>query len=1062
MTAKQRRDTLSMWEGGDASDAPVMIATKAFGLGIDRPDVSLVVQMGLADDIAEWWQMSGRAARSEGARGLSVTFVHPRFVTERLRIVRPTHESDLSSMVELINFLSSPGCLRERALTFLGGSATGKDRVVCCSRCELVGNSSELRPPLNALWTASTLPLLSQLSSLGFDDPVSWKRAFEIDLADLPPPFDNRTNYAHALIAAIGHGAVRLQFAADGRGVRPRVQVAPVTLTHFLGCGQGPFTILPNGGFSASAPSTTAADHSLLCSWRHLCAAEEKMVASYREWLSFTTTALDAPPLPPSAIERLRALMPHRSTADGLTPRGEAATEEAALDRELGGLLGGASSQVSREVSPAEATDASSDETPWEDWEPEWDEEEWEFQEEQLEEEQGFAEPSLEEEELERQLVLGSSPGQPVTPRPNVPGVKRTSLSNRMSTPRHKRVSEPADEALNIRLFHREGDGEHDLVTPMDTKPTSSTIGLASSTISPPTVVPTPSTISPPTVVPTPSTVLPSWSTPDSSPPPSLPPTPPASGDEMEEDSLEEDGGEEDFANWFGYYWSGFHRTNDAKKTREENISEHSRNPPRGSSTSRQRAVFDLYSHCNFRDIPPAIRHHALFALLLQAFTQASGGMNDLSMPAVVYERPTYFLGAAKTPPVNFISEATVQPATPVPSRRRPPAHGDSDSPSMRVQPAVHDLQREGKMHAALLVSLHDTAVAMLGVVMSYAEYATAHDQGARLLWEIGELNRIHHTGVTKLWRTVHPPSRRAWAKNAAWYLRGCGDVKLKGAFQDEFEHVLANSEKAAAELVDWIDTEPLHDRVRLRRLHECLEGHDLMKVVLDAGMQIAKRGIRSGVANKTTGTKRDEMAATEGSVGEETEAAIADDEGDDVPNSDDEDDNTRAAQTLIAYAAQPGLMGPPPASSLPRADDDSPMSDVNPESETAEWTSECATCRERKGKECFSKKTFERYTRHTQEGRATQAPRCLDCIEASKAKTTKERAWRYNLGILNMSELAMIGNREKGTKLKELRHLLDFGTQVCSCGTHPHVTVGPAPLVHARRHLYMLDATCG
>ena len=84
MTAKQRRDTLSMWEGGDASDAPVMIATKAFGLGIDRPDVSLVVQMGLADDIAEWWQMSGRAARSEGARGLSVTFVHPRFVTERL------------------------------------------------------------------------------------------------------------------------------------------------------------------------------------------------------------------------------------------------------------------------------------------------------------------------------------------------------------------------------------------------------------------------------------------------------------------------------------------------------------------------------------------------------------------------------------------------------------------------------------------------------------------------------------------------------------------------------------------------------------------------------------------------------------------------------------------------------------------------------------------------------------------------------------------------------------------------------------------------------------------
>ena len=83
---------------------------EAFGLGIDRPDVTLVVHMGLPDDVNEWWQMCGRAARGEGVRGLAVTFVHPRFLLDRLRVLRPQSEDDFSQVLELCRFLCSPGC----------------------------------------------------------------------------------------------------------------------------------------------------------------------------------------------------------------------------------------------------------------------------------------------------------------------------------------------------------------------------------------------------------------------------------------------------------------------------------------------------------------------------------------------------------------------------------------------------------------------------------------------------------------------------------------------------------------------------------------------------------------------------------------------------------------------------------------------------------------------------------------------------------------------------------------------------------------------------------------
>ena len=46
------------------NDPPIMVATVAFGLGIDRPDVRFVIIAGMAPSLSLFAQMAGRAGRN--------------------------------------------------------------------------------------------------------------------------------------------------------------------------------------------------------------------------------------------------------------------------------------------------------------------------------------------------------------------------------------------------------------------------------------------------------------------------------------------------------------------------------------------------------------------------------------------------------------------------------------------------------------------------------------------------------------------------------------------------------------------------------------------------------------------------------------------------------------------------------------------------------------------------------------------------------------------------------------------------------------------------------------
>lgn len=107
------------------TEAGVMCATVAFGMGIDKPDIRFVVHMGLPKSIEAYYQETGRAGR-DGAPSTAMLFWGPQDVTlARQRIeqgeaeeARKNHE--LGQLKKLSGWAETLGCRRVPLLTHFG------------------------------------------------------------------------------------------------------------------------------------------------------------------------------------------------------------------------------------------------------------------------------------------------------------------------------------------------------------------------------------------------------------------------------------------------------------------------------------------------------------------------------------------------------------------------------------------------------------------------------------------------------------------------------------------------------------------------------------------------------------------------------------------------------------------------------------------------------------------------------------------------------------------------------------------------------------------------------
>jgi len=112
----------------------IMVATNAFGMGIDRPDVRLVVHTGMPDSIESYYQEAGRAGR-DGRPARAILFDSADGRKTRESLIENSTSSGKRRAQRLyrplLRWVERPMCRRWGLLGYFGETTTD-----WCGRCD--------------------------------------------------------------------------------------------------------------------------------------------------------------------------------------------------------------------------------------------------------------------------------------------------------------------------------------------------------------------------------------------------------------------------------------------------------------------------------------------------------------------------------------------------------------------------------------------------------------------------------------------------------------------------------------------------------------------------------------------------------------------------------------------------------------------------------------------------------------------------------------------------------------------------------------------------------------